>query len=84
MERESKYVPGSAGGESAVGVGAADSWKDSTRKRERGMFSMEMIKRGRKERKKVRDARGGLTTPLGVVGLASPLQVCVTWPLAAV
>lgn len=64
--------------EFAVGVGAADSWKDMTRKRERGTFSMEMIKRGRKERKKVRDARGGLTAPLGVVGLASPLQVWVT------
>jgi hypothetical protein len=79
--RWSRDVVGSTVGESGVGVGAADSWKDSTRKRERGTFSMEIIKWGRKEWKKVRDARGGLTAPLGVVGLASPLHVCVAWPL---
>jgi hypothetical protein len=50
-------------GDSVVGV---DSWKDITWKRERGTFSMEMIKRGRKERKKARDARWGLTAPFGV------------------
>lgn len=50
-------------GDSVVGV---DSWKGSRWKRERGTFSMEMIKRGRKERKKARDARWGLTAPFGV------------------
>jgi hypothetical protein len=40
---------------------------------------MEMIKRGRKERKKARDARWGLTAPFGVAWpLLRPLAAVVT------
>lgn len=50
-------------------VGVADSCKDSTRNSERGMFSIETIKRGRNERMTLKGARVGLTTPFGEVGL---------------
>lgn len=60
---------GGWGGGTGVGSGGEASWNGCARQRERGMFSMDTIKRGTNERRKLRGARARvsmrLTTPLG-------------------